>query len=553
MTHESALDLPPGWALARVAELVAPNGIFSDGDWVESKDQDAHGDVRLIQLADIGDGAFHSRSARFLTTEKARQLRCTFLELGDVLVARMPDPLGRACVFPGDEKKAVTVVDVCIIRTGAMGPDHHWLVYAINAPQTRGRVEALQKGTTRKRISRGNLATIPLALPPLPEQQRIVAEIEKHFTRLDAAVAALERARARLKRYRAAVLKAACEGRLVPTEAELARQEGRDYEPAEELLVRILEERRAKWETDERTRIRARGRAPTQDSQNTWKLRYGDLPAPDMTNLPFLREGWCWSTVGQLSHKVTDGTHSTPAYVDHGVPFISVNNILERGYIDFSTAKFITAAEHAMLIKRCCPEPGDILLSKVGTVGLTAVVPAGRDFSLFVNTALVKPVRSSVISEYLALSLRGGFLAGRYAHLVGGSTQQFIGIGAIATIPVPLPPLAEQQRIVAEVERRLSVVDQLEAAVAAAIKRAARLRQAILKRAFEGKLVSQDPADEPASVLLERIRAEREQSGADGRAPASRRRTPKRQARSAAAQLALEIPESRPEGAKSIS
>ena len=109
-------DLPDGWSLETIPDLVGDNGVFSDGDWVESKDQDPDGNVRLIQLADIGDGFYRDRSNRFLTKEKAIELNCTFLETGDVLIARMPDPLGRACLFPGDKKESVTVVDVCVVR-----------------------------------------------------------------------------------------------------------------------------------------------------------------------------------------------------------------------------------------------------------------------------------------------------------------------------------------------------------------------------------------------------------------------------------------------------
>src|SRR6266568_6955653 len=101
-------ELPPGWALANLPDMLAQDGVFSDGDWVESKDQDPGGDVRLIQLADVGDGSYRNRSARFLTSSKAHELGCTFLQPGDVLIARMPDPLGRACLFPGDAKASVT-------------------------------------------------------------------------------------------------------------------------------------------------------------------------------------------------------------------------------------------------------------------------------------------------------------------------------------------------------------------------------------------------------------------------------------------------------------
>src|SRR5947209_1312461 len=106
-TLTNAEELPEGWAEACIPQLVGRNGLFSDGDWVESKDQDPSGRVRLIQLADVGDGVFRNRSSRFLTSEKARELGCTFLKQGDVLVARMPDPLGRACIFPGDGKPSI--------------------------------------------------------------------------------------------------------------------------------------------------------------------------------------------------------------------------------------------------------------------------------------------------------------------------------------------------------------------------------------------------------------------------------------------------------------
>lgn len=161
----------------RLAELVA-DGVFVDGDWVESKDQDPEGDVRLIQLADVGDGVFVDKSARFLTSSKARELKCTFLEPGDILIARMPDPLGRACIFRGVDQPCVTVVDVCIVRPGKRA-DRRWLLHAINSPSFRKQIERHIKGTTRQRISRTNLGAIELNVPELPEQRRIADILDK--------------------------------------------------------------------------------------------------------------------------------------------------------------------------------------------------------------------------------------------------------------------------------------------------------------------------------------------------------------------------------------
>ena len=282
-----------------IPALVGEEGVFIDGDWVESKDQNPEGDVRLVQLADVGDGRYRNKSARFLTSGKASELHCTSLKEGDVLIARMPDPLGRACIFPGDTKMCVTVVDVCIVRSAAGEFDHRWLSWFVNAHPFRVAVAGLQAGSTRKRISRGNLGTIPLPVPPLDEQCRIVAEIEKQFTRLDAGVTALRLVQVKLKRYRAAVLKAACEGRLVPTEAELARQEGRSYEPASELLARILAERRGARQ--------ARG-------SNVEHMIADD-------SLPTLPKGWAWANVEQLQavepNAITDGPFGSNLKTEH--------------------------------------------------------------------------------------------------------------------------------------------------------------------------------------------------------------------------------------------
>ena len=148
---------------------------MTDGDWVESKDQDPNGNIRLVQLADIGDGRFLDKSSRYMTEEKANELKCTHLVKGDILIARMPDPLGRACIFPGLAIKAVTAVDVCIIRTNDQ-VDDYWLVHAINSFNFRKEILRRASGSTRTRISRRNLERIPSLVPPLPEQRKI-AEI----------------------------------------------------------------------------------------------------------------------------------------------------------------------------------------------------------------------------------------------------------------------------------------------------------------------------------------------------------------------------------------
>jgi len=159
-------------------DIIGENGVFTDGDWVETKDQDPSGSVRLIQLADIGVNEFRDRSSRFLNLETAIRLRCTFLEQNDILVARMPDPIGRACLFPEIKQKCATVVDICIIRPDRSKIKPRWLVHQINGTNFHRQILEFVTGTTRQRISKGNLSKLKFDLPPLEEQKRIAGVLD---------------------------------------------------------------------------------------------------------------------------------------------------------------------------------------------------------------------------------------------------------------------------------------------------------------------------------------------------------------------------------------
>jgi type I restriction enzyme S subunit len=189
------------------------DGLFCDGDWIEKKDQNPNGAVRLIQLADIGEGKFKDKSDRFITEEKAAELKCTFLEKGDILVARLPEPLGRACIFPM-RGKYITAVDIAIVRIKNPHICVPYVMHMINSSMFRRQIKNYETGTTRKRISRKNLAKITFELPTFEEQERIVARIEELFSELDKAVETLKTTEEQLAVYRQAVLKEAFESGL---------------------------------------------------------------------------------------------------------------------------------------------------------------------------------------------------------------------------------------------------------------------------------------------------------------------------------------------------
>ena len=388
------------------------------------------------------------------------------------------------------------------------GLDPWYLGYSLQQHGFRDYLAANASGVggSLMRIRGTTFTDYSFPLAPLSEQHRIVAEIEKQFTRLDASVAALRRTRANLKRYRASVLKAACEGRLVPTEAKLARSEGRDYEPAAQLLERILAERRARREAQEKPRG-----------------RYKEPDAPDHSDLPGLPNGWVWTTLPQLGElnrgKSKHRPRNDPRLLGGSYPFVQTGDI--RHSQGLVTRHSQTYTEFGLAQSRLWPS-GTLCITIAANIAETGILsyPACFPDSVVGFVCYDDPVISKFL-EFFVRTEREGL-----ERFAPATAQKNLNLKVLSDLAVPLPPLAEQHRLVAEVERLLSVINQTETTVEANLTRAERLRQSILKEAFSGKLVPPDPNDEPASVLLQRIRAEREaaQAAAKPKSGAKRRR-----------------------------
>lgn len=342
-----------------------------------------------------------------------------------------------------------------------------------------GYLAAVNKHTpsiTVKHLSSRTVSDLPIPVPPPAEQCTLVAAIETHFSRLDAAVASLTRAKANVKRARASVLKAAVEGRLVPTEAALARADGRDYEPASVLLERILAERKAAW------------------AASGVRGKYKEPVAPETDGSPGLPEGWRWTTLGQAFAVEVGATPSRqrPHYWGGEIAWVS------SGEVQFcrikQTRETITSEGLENTSTKVHPR-GTVLLGMIGqgrTRGQAAILDIEACNNQ--NCAAIRVSESGCVPEYVY-----GWLELQYdetRRLGGGNNQQALNKARVEAIAFPLPPLAEQQRIVVEVDRRLSVLDSLDATLDANLARCARLRQAVLKRAFEGRLV---PAEAPAN------------------------------------------------------
>ena len=223
-----------------------------------------------------------------------------------------------------------------------------------------------------------------------------------------------------------------------------------------------------------------------------------------------LPKGWEWCRMIDICKIITDGTHSTPKYTESGIPFISVKDIT-KGIIDFSDTKFISNEEHEVLIKRCNPEFGDVLLTKVGTTGIAKVVDTQKKFSIFVSVALLKLFNQCIDSKYIELLINSPFVRKQSEEGTQGVGNKNLVIRCIKSFIIPIPPLEEQKRIVAKVDELFELIDELDNNKQELLDSISNTRNKVLQLAIQGKLVEQCEDDEPASVLLERIKAEKEQ------------------------------------------
>jgi type I restriction enzyme S subunit len=360
-------------------------------------------------------------------------------------------------------------------------------------------------GTTRLKLPQGPMKGIQLLVPPLPEQVRLVDAIDSYLSRLDAAVATLEAAQKKLKAYRASVLKAAVEGRLVPTEAALARAAKRDFEPADVLLKRILSERRRRWEKAELAKLKAAVKSPKDDK---WKSKYEEPKPPDTKGLPALPAGWCWASVEQLSQIASGQTPNgiTDDCTTEGeIPWFRVGDMNTPANEVLMTvgSAFVSSEQAAALGLHVRPTGTIIFPKRGGAIATNKKRRLSRPSAYDLNTMGL--VADSGVAAYLWT----WFLGIDLGRLSDGSNVPQINNSDIGPLRVPLPPAKEQVRVCEEVERLLSASEAVRGQVGSDARRCIRLRQAILKWAFEGKLVDQDPNDEPAEKLLERIRAER--------------------------------------------
>ncbi len=451
-------------SLADVADLV--RGVTYPK--AEARDQPAPGYVPMLRATNIQDSRLVLDADLIHIAERNVSAEQR-LRPGDIVVATSSGSkhlVGKSALLRFDWAGSFGAFCAAIRPKPNVEP--RYLASFLQSPSYWKQVGKKALGVNINNLRRGDIETLTLPLPDLDEQRSIVAEIEKQFSRLDEAVAGLRRVKANLKRYKAAVLKSAVTGRLVPTEADIARREGRSYETGAELLQRILDTRRSQWQG---------------------KGKYKDPAEPDTIDLPKLPEGWAWArldSIAALKGGITvDSKRQDPTA--RAVPYLRVANV-QRGYLDLSEVKTINAP--ASDIEELRLRRGDILFNEGGDrdkLGRGWIWEDQLSDCIHQNHVFRARLVSADILPKL-VSWWGNSFGKHYFQREGKQTTNLasINLGKLSAFPVPLPPPGEQHRIVAEVDRLLSIAREAEAEVDANLKRAQALRQAVLAKSFAG-------------------------------------------------------------------
>ncbi len=459
------------------------------------------GDFMYVTAKNIRPWGLDLEDISYVDAETHSEIyaRCD-VRKGDVLYVK--DGAGTGTVAVNELEEPFSLLSsVGVLRPGpALLPKY--LFYALQEPTTKQSMLDNVAGVaiTRLTLKKLNAAEIPVA--PLAEQARIVAKLEELLSDLDAGVAELKVAQKKLQQYRQSLLKAAVDGALTAGWREAQRQQGTPIETGAQLLARILTERRAHWEAKQLAKFKEQGKAPPKD----WQKKYPEPVKPDIDELPPLPEGWVWASVDQLCIVIRGASPrpaGDPRYFGGSIPWITVGSITrDDGMYLLGTEEFVTeagrdASRHI--------EAGTLLLTNSGA---TLGVPKISKIDGCINDGSVALLDVDEVTKvYLYWFLKTQ--TERLRALNQGAAQPNLNTDIVRRIVVPLCPPDEQQEVIRRIESTNAASRSQEDAVLRALNQSVAQRQNILRAAFRGHLVPQDPNDEPAESLLARVRSER--------------------------------------------
>jgi len=511
-------DLPEGWSVAVFADVaydIAPG--FASGR--HDSDGKGHPHMRPMNIDRLG-------KIDLTVVKSVPSTEGRTLSPGDILFnnTNSPDLVGKTALIGEREAGFAFSNHMTRIRVDkSVSPNYvaHYLQFLWVSGYMKHRCT---NHVNQASISSKTLAqTVPLLVPPTDEQLRMVEKLEGLLSNLDAGVAELETAQRKLAQYRQSLLKAAVEGALT---ADWRAANGKPRETGAELLRRILSERRARWEQKQLAKFAKQGKTPP----NGWQAKYPESVISDLTDLPSLPDTWAWASLdmlGEIVSGVAKGTKRAANIPTREVPYLRVANV-QRGHLDLTQIKTIEATESDIAELRL--EPGDVLFNEGGDLdklGRGWVWDGEISECIHQNHVFrMRPILSATRSEFI--SHHGNTFGKEWFKKAGKQTTNLASINMtmLRAFPVPVPPESESEKVMAFLEPLLAAAAEQEESIERGLALAAAQRKNVLAAAFSGELVPQDPNDEPASVLLDRIRIDRATSE---RQPKTRKTTKKKE------------------------
>jgi len=530
--------LSNGWITLRLSELFFyPTNDVVDGPFgsnLKTSDYTNLG-VPILRVQNIERNQFINKNIQFISNEKADELSRHSYQIGDIVLTKLGNPLGKACIVPDSFENGIIVADLVRLRLEHDLINKKFLVYAINGPLISNQLKEHTKGTTRPRVTLGHIRNLQVELPPRAEQNRIVAKIEELFSELDKGIEHLITAQEQLKIYRQSVLKYAFEGKLTEQWRETHADQ---LETAEQLLERIQQERENlyqqqvnEWE-EEIQAWEENGKETNKPSKPQMPLVLSPLTEEEVAELPNLPAEWCWVKLSSLSEKIQIGPFGSLLhrldYVEDGVPFVNPVHISNQTInpdriFTVTQRKLDELSNYIMYID-------DIVMARRGEMGRCAVVTDKEDGFLCGSGSLFIRPLPEINPYYCCQFLSSHKVKSYLSERSIGTTMKNLNQSILKNVPIPLCSVTEQEKVIEELDGRMILLREIEIEIEKNLQKATVLRHSILKKAFSGRLVLQDPNDEPASILLERIRAERQAAPKPTRTPGtSRKKTRKKE------------------------
>jgi type I restriction enzyme, S subunit len=490
--EEKPFGLPTGWEWVRLNALLQKIGAGSTP--LGGREVYVSSGVKFLRSQNVWDDGLRLDAVAYIKPATHEKMSGTVVVANDLLFNITGASIGRCAVVPSDFDEANVSQHVTIVRTvlPALNAFLHKVLVSRHVQQA---VMDVQVGVSREGLSIAKLGQFLIPVPPLAEQSRIVTRVEELMRLCDA----LE-AKGQLEATQHAQLVSTLLATLTDSEtpAQLADNWHRIATHFDLLL-----DRPEAVDALEQTilQLAVRGLLVPQDPQDEpasellKKIRAEkdkliaegkikrDKPLPPIAEdeQPFvLPQGWEWVTMDGLASQITDGAHHTPTYIAEGVPFLSVKD-LSSGFIDFSDTRFISPQSHEDLAKRCNPEMGDVLLTKIGTTGIAVVVDTPRAFSLFVSVALIKLPSVSVDRDFLSLVINSPFVRQQSEDGTEGVGNKNLVLRKIRAFQIPIPPLAEQSRIVTRVAQLRRLCADLRQRLSASQSTQAHLAEALVQ------------------------------------------------------------------------